>query len=65
MFFKRKNKDHDNVDSTGELKLKEYNKIWTKFCFFDESGSLDPKTAPFFTVDLIKCSQNHIICIAN
>jgi len=61
MFFKRKNKDQDNTDSTGELKLKEYDKIWTKFCFLDESGSLDPKAAPFFTVGLIKCSQPYYL----
>ncbi|MFH1325951.1 MAG: hypothetical protein ABIH48_00590 [Candidatus Falkowbacteria bacterium] len=56
MFFKRKDKDQSNADLTGELKLKEYDKIWTKFYFLDESGSLDLKTAPFFTVGLIKCS---------
>lgn len=56
MFFQSKNKD-----LTGEIKLKEYDKIWTKFCFLDESGSLDPKTAPFFTVGLIKCSQPYYL----
>ncbi len=61
MFFKSKNKDQENQDLTGELKLKEYEKIWTKFCFLDESGSLDPKTAPFFTVGLIKCSQPYYL----
>ncbi len=60
MFFKNKN-SNNNLDKTGELKLKEYNKIWTKFCFLDESGSLDPKTAPFFTVGLIKCSQPYYL----
>jgi len=61
MFFRSKNKDQNNKDLTGEIKLKEYNKIWTKFCFLDESGSLDPKTAPFFTVGLIKCSQPYYL----
>ena len=41
--------------------MKDYDKIWTKFCFLDESGSLDPKTAPFFTVGLIKCSQPYFL----
>ncbi|MBU3942386.1 DUF3800 domain-containing protein [Patescibacteria group bacterium] len=44
-------------DNTGEIKLKDYKKIWSKFCFLDESGSLNPKTAPYFTIGLIKCSQ--------
>jgi len=60
MFFRNKNK-LQNSDFSGELKLKEYDKIWTKFCFLDESGSLDPKTAPFFTVGLIKCSQPYYL----
>ncbi len=48
-------------NNTKELKLKDYNQIWTKFCFLDESGSLDPKTAPYFTVGLIKCSQHYYL----
>ncbi len=51
----------NNTDNTKELKLKDYNNIWTKFCFLDESGSLDPKTAPYFTVGLIKCSQPYYL----
>ncbi|MFH0951443.1 MAG: DUF3800 domain-containing protein [bacterium] len=43
------------------MKLKDYEKIWTKFCFLDESGSLDPKTDPFVTVGLIKCSQPYYL----
>ena len=37
MFF-RKNNENKKQDKTGELKLKNYDKIWTKFCFLDESG---------------------------
>ncbi len=55
----RKNKI--KIKETGEIKLKDYDKIWTKFCFLDESGSLDPKTAPFFTIGLIKCSQPYYL----
>jgi len=60
MFFIR-SKNNRKRDKTGELKLKDYDKIWTKFCFLDESGSLNPKTAPFFTVGLIKCSQPYYL----
>lgn len=62
MFFYRNNKpETSDKDDSKELKLKDYNKIWTKFCFLDESGSLDPKTAPYFTVGLIKCSQPYYL----
>jgi hypothetical protein len=49
------------ADNTKETKLKDYKKIWSKFCFLDESGSLDPKTTPFFTIGLIKCSQPYYL----
>jgi hypothetical protein len=48
-------------DDTQNLRLKDYKKIWSKFCFLDESGSLDPKTTPFFTIGLIKCSQPYYL----
>lgn len=48
-------------DDTKNLKLKEYKKIWSKFCFLDESGSLNRKTTPFFTIGLIKCSQPYYL----
>ena len=60
MFFKRKTKQEE-LDNTGNLKLKDFEKIWTKFCFLDESGSLDPKSTPYFTVGLIKCSQPYYL----
>lgn len=59
MFFKRKSTT--SLDNTKEIKLKDHDKIWTKFCFLDESGSLDPKTSPYFTVGLIKCSQPYYL----
>lgn len=49
------------TEDIGELKLKDYKNFWTKFCFLDESGSLDPKSAPYFTVGLIKCSQPYYL----
>jgi hypothetical protein len=60
MFFKKKNINKQE-DVSGELKLAEYDKIWTKFCFLDESGSLDLNAAPYFTVGLIKCSQPYYL----
>jgi hypothetical protein len=48
-------------DNTQNLRLKDYRKIWSKFCFLDESGSLDPETTPFFTIGLIKCSQPYYL----
>jgi len=40
---------------------KDYKKIWTKFCFLDESGSLNSRADQFFTVGLIKCSQPYYL----
>lgn len=44
-----------------KLKLINYKEIWTKFCFLDESGSLNDSKDPFFTVGFIKCSQPYYI----
>lgn len=44
-----------------ELKLKDFNKISTRFCFLDESGSLYDKAAPFFTIGVLKCSQPYFL----
>ena len=46
----------DKKAKTEDLKLSDYDKIWTKFCFLDESGSLSNPKDPFFTVGFIKCS---------
>jgi len=43
------------------ITLKDYNKIWTRFCFLDESGSLVDVKDPFFTIGFIKCSQPYYI----
>lgn len=45
----------------GELKLADYKNIWCKFCFLDESGSLNNPTESFFTVGFIKCSQPYYL----
>lgn len=44
-----------------KLTLADYKKIWTPFCFLDESGTLDVKTQPYFTVGMIKCSQPYYL----
>jgi len=43
------------------LSLSDYRDIWTKFCFLDESGSLNNQKDPFFTIGFIKCSQPYYI----
>lgn len=47
--------------STSELTLAEYNNIWTKFCFLDETGSLSDSKDPFFTIGLLKMSQPYYL----
>lgn len=42
---------------TRDLKLSDYNQIWSKFCFLDESGSLSNPKEPLFTLGIIKISQ--------
>jgi len=44
-----------------DLRLSDYKDIWTKFCFLDESGSLNDLKDPFFTVGFIKCTQPYYI----
>ena len=56
MFFKL-NKEI----KTGNLKLSDYDQIWTKFCFLDESGSLSNRTEPYFTVGLLKMSMPYYL----
>lgn len=52
--FKKRNENHI-------LTLANYKKIWTPFCFLDESGTLNPKSQPYFTVGMIKCSQPYYL----
>lgn len=47
--------------NTNNLTLADYKKIWTKFCFLDESGSLNDSKVPFFTVGLLKCTQPYYL----
>jgi len=44
-----------------DLKLTDYKSIWTPFCFLDESGTLDVKSQPYFTVGIIKCSMPYYL----
>ena len=43
------------------LDLTDYRNIWTKFCFLDESGTINDPKDPFFTVGFIKCSQPYYV----
>ena len=56
MFFRNNKKI-----KTKDLKLSDYNQIWTKFCFLDESGSLSNYTEPYFTVGLLKMSMPYYL----
>lgn len=57
MFNKFFQKDKKGVDLT----LGDYKSIWTKFCFLDESGSLNNPQDSFFTIGFIKCSQPYYL----
>lgn len=46
---------------TGDLKLRDFDQIWTKFCFLDESGSLNNKNEPYFTLGILKMSQPYYL----
>ena len=48
-------------NSNSKLTLADYKDIWTPFCFLDESGTLDVKSQPYFTVGMIKCSQPYFL----
>lgn len=56
MFFKSNKKLN-----TEDLKLSDYNNIWTKFCFLDETGSLSSEKDPYFTIGIIKMSQPYYL----
>lgn len=46
---------------TEDLRLKDFDQIWTKFCFLDETGSLNNPSDPFFTVGILKLSQPYYL----
>ncbi len=46
---------------TEELKLSDYDKIWTKFCFLDETGALSDQKDQYFTVGILKMSQPYYL----
>lgn len=57
MAFFRNNKDI----RTEDLKLTDYDSIWTKFCFLDETGNLSDAKDPYFTIGLLKMSQPYYL----
>lgn len=56
MFFKK-----NHTTPTENLRLKDFDQIWTKFCFLDETGSLDNPKDPFFTIGILKLSQPYYL----
>ncbi len=56
MFFKE-NKEI----KTEDLKLSDYDQIWTKFCFLDETGTLSDRGDQYFTVGVLKMSQPYYL----
>ena len=41
--------------------LSDYDKIWTKFCFLDETGVLSGQKEQYFTVGILKMSQPYYL----
>jgi len=52
-----------NSDDSRNITLGEYDKISTRFCFLDESGTLavNDSQNPYFTIGLIKCTQPYYL----
>ncbi len=46
---------------TEDLKLSNYDQVWTKFCFLDETGSLSNINDPFFTIGIMELSQPYYL----
>lgn len=57
MTFFKFNKNQNIAD----LKLSDYDQIWTKFCFMDETGDLKNVNDPYFTIGMIKMSQPYYL----
>jgi hypothetical protein len=57
MMFFRNNKEI----KTKDLKLSDYDQIWTKFCFLDETGTLSEQEDHYFTIGLLKMSQPYYL----
>lgn len=56
MFFK-----NNKEIKTEDLKLSNYDQIWTKFCFLDETGTLSDQKDQYFTVGILKMSQPYYL----
>lgn len=51
----------DKETKTEDLKLSDYDQIWTKFCFLDETGTLSERQDQYFTVGILKMSQPYYL----
>ena len=56
MFFK-----NDRTVETKNIRLAQYEQVWTKFCFMDETGNLQSDCDPFFTIGMCKVSQPYYL----
>ena len=56
MFFK-----NNKEIKTEDIKLSDYDQIWTKFCFLDETGTLSDQKDQYFTVGILKMSQPYYL----
>lgn len=56
MFFKS-----TKAIETRNLKLADFDKIWTKFCFLDETGTLSNQKDQYFTIGILKMSQPYYL----
>ena len=53
--------DSEELEKTKKLRLEDFDQIKSRFCFLDESGSINDTTTPFFTIGVIKCTQPYYI----
>ena len=55
--FSFKKNNEKSVNNSTHIKLSDYKKIYSKFCFLDETGTLEDDQNPFFTIGILSCSQ--------
>ena len=51
----------NSSEYVNDTKLSDYNQIWSKFCFLDETGSLKNVQDNYFTIGILKMSQPYYL----
>lgn len=51
----------NSSEYVGDTKLSDYDQIWSKFCFLDETGSLKNVHNNYFTIGILKMSQPYYL----